>query len=336
MKKEDFNLKKLIKNIIKILLPLALGGFILWYIYRDFDFKHAEEVLLHGTNWWWMFLSLLFGTFSHIFRGWRWRQTLEPLGEYPHYSTCVYSIFISYATNLILPRVGEVSRCGVLKKYENVSFSKSLGTVVTERIIDTIVSLVIAGLTFLLQVEIFNKFFERTGTQFPSLTHIFTSAEFYIIVFCFIGIIILLYYILRFLPFHEKVKGFFKNIWAGVISLKNVKNLPLFIIYTILIWGCYFLQFYLAFFCFDFTSNLNILAALVLFVGGTIAVVVPTPNGAGPWHFAIISMMVLYGVNVTDAGIFALIVHSIQTLLVIILGIYGMMALSFFKNRHEK
>ena len=57
-----------------------------------------------------------------------------------------------------------------------------------------------------------------------------------------------------------------------------------------------------------------------MFVGGTFAVIVPTPNGAGPWHFAVITMMMLYGVNATDAGIFALIVHGIQTLLVIVLG----------------
>lgn len=74
------------------------------------------------------------------------------------------------------------------------------------------------------------------------------------------------------------------------------------------------------------------MAALVMFVGGTFAVIVPTPNGAGPWHFAIISMMMLYGVNVTDAGIFALIVHGIQTFLVVLLGIYGLVALSLSKT----
>ena len=70
------------------------------------------------------------------------------------------------------------------------------------------------------------------------------------------------------------------------------------------------------------------MAALLWFVVGSIAVVVPTPNGAGPWHFAIITMMVLLGVGREDAGIFALIVHGIQTFLLILLGIYAMLALS--------
>lgn len=159
--------------------------------------------------------------------------------------------------------------------------------------------------------------------------HLFTSVWFYIILLCFIGVIVLLYYLVRTLSFFERVKGIALNVWAGVISLRKVKNVPLFILYTILIWACYFFHFYITFFCFSFTSHLTILAALVMFVGGTFAVLVPTPNGAGPWHFAIITMMMLYGVNATDAGIFALIVHSIQTLLVIVLGLYGWLHLSW-------
>lgn len=65
---------------MKIVLPILLGGFILYWVYRDFDFERAKEVLLHGTDWGWMLLSLLFGVMSHVLRGWRWRQTLEPLG----------------------------------------------------------------------------------------------------------------------------------------------------------------------------------------------------------------------------------------------------------------
>ena len=145
---------------------------------------------------------------------------------------------------------------------------------------------------------------------------------------------ILLYYLRKTLFFYERVKGFVLNIWEGIMSLKGVRNIPLFIFYTLAIWACYFLHFYFTFYCFAFTAHLGILAALVMFVGGTFAVIVPTPNGAGPWHFAIISMMMLYGVNVTDAGIFALIVHGIQTFLVVLLGVYGLAALPF-TNRHR-
>ena len=109
--------------------------------------------------------------------------------------------------------------------------------------------------------------------------------------------------------------------------MRKMKDGWLFVVETVGIWFCYFMQFYLCFFCFGFSSGLSLGAALLLFVGGSIAVVVPTPNGAGPWHFAIISIMVLYGVSTTDAQVFALIVHSTQTLLVAVLGLYGIAAL---------
>ena len=109
----------------------------------------------------------------------------------------------------------------------------------------------------------------------------------------------------------------------------NYRHFWLFIIETVGIWLCYFLQFYLCFFCFDFSSGLSVAAALLLFVAGSVAVVVPTPNGAGPWHFAVMSIMMLYGVSSTDAGAFALIVHSLQTLLVALLGIVGLVMLQY-------
>lgn len=316
-------MNKLLKRTLKIILPILLGGFILYWVYRDFDFSRAKEVLLHGTDWGWMSFSLFFGVMSHVFRGWRWKQTLEPLGACPRTSDCVDSIFLSYAANLVLPRVGEVSRCGVLARYDDVSFSKSLGTVVTERLVDMLCMVLITGITFVVQMPVFFRFFEETGTKIPSLVHLVTSPWFYVVLFSVAGVGVLLYFLLRMLSFFERVKGVVLNVWEGILSLRNVANVPLFILYTLLIWVCYFYHFYLTFHCFQFTEHLGYLAGLVMFVGGTFAVIVPTPNGAGPWHFAVITMMMLYGVNATDAGIFALIVHGIQTLLVIVLGVWG-------------
>ncbi len=325
-------MNKLLKKTLNVMSPLVLGGFILFWVYRDFDFAKAREVLLHEMNWWWMLFSLIFGVLAQVFRGWRWRQTLEPLDAFPKRSHCVDAIFISYAASLVVPRIGEVSRCGVLAKYDDVSFAKSLGTVVTERLVDTLTILLITGITVLLQMPVFATFLHQTGTKIPSLLHLLTSVWFYIVLFCLIGVVILLYRLRKTMFFYEKVKGFVLNIWEGVMSLRGVRNIPLFVFYTFAIWACYFFHFFFTFYCFEFTYSLGMMPALVMFVGGTFAVIVPTPNGAGPWHFAVISMLMLYGVNVTDAGIFALIVHGIQTFLVVLLGIYGMLNLKTLKK----
>lgn len=320
-------MNKLLKKISKVIFPLFLGAFILYWVYRDFDFSRIRLLLLEEMDWGWMVFSLAAGVMSHVLRGWRWCLTLEPLGEQPRRSTATDAIFISYAGSLLLPRVGEVTRCGVLARYDGIPFARSLGTVVTERLVDMLCMALITGVTFLLQMPLFMRFFTETGTKIPSLLHLVTSPWFYVSLFCVVGVVVLLVYLVRMLSFFEKVKGIALDVWQGVLSLRKVRHMSLFLLYTIGIWLCYYFHFYLTFFCFGFTSHLSMLAGLVMFVGGTFAVLVPTPNGAGPWHFAVITMMMLYGVNATDASLFALVVHAIQTLLVILLGITGWMHL---------
>ena len=128
------------------------------------------------SYWGWMLFSLFFGVMSHVFRGWRWKQTLAPLGAYPKTSDCVDAIFVSYAANLVLPRVGEVSRCGMLAKYDDVSFAKSLGTVVTERLIDTLTILLITGITFLMHGRLPILGY-RIGKRLAYITDMLTMPE---------------------------------------------------------------------------------------------------------------------------------------------------------------
>ena len=321
--------KKIIKKVLQVIFPLLLGAFILIWVYRDFNFQRVGEVLLGGMDYGWIALSLVFGVFANLFRGWRWKLALEPLNEYPKTVNCVYAIFISYASNLVIPRVGEVTRCGVLSKYDGVSFSKSLGTVVSERMIDTLCVGLITGIVLLLQMPVFATFFAETGTNVGRYAEVLTSGHFYLIILCVLAIFVLAFFLIRNIALFAKLKGILQNVWQGVVALKDIKQIPLYIIYTLGIWVCYFLEFYLAFFAFDFSADLGISAGLVMFVVGTLAVIVPTPNGAGPWHFAVMTMMMLYGVGKEDAGIFALLVHGIQTFLLILLGIYGLSALPF-------
>ena len=373
--------KQITTYIAKILLPLVLGGAILYWMYRDFDFQSLNHVLWHEMDWTWMLLSFPFGILAQMFRGWRWRQTLEPVmwneegktrnveggmrnvecgmrnvnssaaesmvddgNLIPHStfhipqvrpSVCIYAIFISYAASLIIPRIGEFTRCGVLKRYDGVSFSKALGTVVTERAVDTLVVLLFSGITLLLQVPVFRTFFNETGTSMDSFLSRFSLTGYVVTAICGIAALILLHILLRNLSIYNKVRATLSGIWQGVISLRNVRNVPLFVFFSLGIWVCYFLHYYLTFFCFDFTEHLGLTCAMVTFVVGSIAVIVPTPNGAGPWHFAVKTMLILYGVADTEALYFVLIVHTVQTMLVVFLGIWAWVSLSFTSRKVE-
>ncbi|MBR2244878.1 MAG: flippase-like domain-containing protein [Prevotella sp.] len=324
---------KISNIILKILMPLFLGGAILYWMYRGEDWQQIRHVMTDEMDWTWMLLSFPFGILAQMFRGWRWKQTLEPVDEHPRTSVSIHSIFLSYAASLMIPRVGEFTRCGVLKRFDNISFPKALGTVVTERAIDSLLVMGITTVVLLLEMSTFGMFFRKTGTNLHTILHGFSWAGYFVAAISAIAILVLLHFLLRKLSIYNKVKTTFRGIWQGVISLKDVRNIPLFVAFTIGIWLSYFLHYYLTFFCFDFTSQLGLGCALVTFIVGSIAVIVPTPNGAGPWHFAVKTMLILYGVADEHALYFVLIVHTVQTMLVVLLGIYAWGALSFTKIR---
>ena len=313
-------------------MPLVLGAAILYWMYRGEDWQQIRHVMTDEMDWTWMLLSFPFGILAQMFRGWRWRQTLEPVGEKPRASTSIHAIFLSYAASLVIPRVGEFTRCGVLKRYDDVSFPKALGTVVTERAIDSLLVMSITAIVILLEMSTFGTFFQKTETNLHDILHGFSWAGYLVVAICGVAMLILLHYLLRKLSIYDKVRATLSGIWQGVISLKDVKNIPLFTFFTIGIWLSYFLHYYLTFFCFDFTADLGLSCALVTFIVGSIAVIVPTPNGAGPWHFAVKTMLILYGVADEHALYFVLIVHTVQTLLVVALGIYAWLALNFTKR----
>lgn len=313
----------LLKRIIQALLPFLLGLGILWWMYRGTDWPSFSDYVLHRMNWGWMALSLVLGIVPQMVRAWRWRMALEPLDEHPRRRTCVDAIFMSYAASLVVPRVGEVTRCGTLKKIDGVSFSKSLGTVVTERLVDSAFMLLFTGLAFLWQLPMFLKFLKETGMSLDDVLGRFTDTGYVVTLVCIAAAVIAAVVLLRRFAVFKKGCDMLRDVWQGIRSLRHVRRLPLYLVYSALIWVGYFLHFYLAFFCFDFTADVPLGAAFLTFCVGTFAVLVPTPNGAGPWHFAVKTMLVLYGVAAGPAIMFALVVHTIQTALVVVLGVFG-------------
>ena len=321
---------------LKTGVPLALAVGILWWMYRGIGWEELVDALSHKMSWAWMLLSMPFGVSAQVFRAMRWRQVLAPAGERPRLSTCVHAVFLSYASSLVVPRVGEVLRCGVLKRYDGTDFGTSLGTVVTERFIDSLLVLLLSLLTLLTQIPVFRTFFHETGVsmangQWSIVNFIgnFSTAGWVVTAVCGLLAVVAAVVLLRRIRLSSKLV-------EGLLSVRKVENPWLFVAYSLGIWASYYLHFYLTFFCFDFTSQLGGAAALVSFVVGTYAVLVPTPNGLGSWHFAVKTVLVLYGVGQTEAALFVLIVHTIQTLLVALLGVYSSALLALRKTQASR
>jgi len=314
-------------------VSLALAGGILWWMYRGIRWEELEDAFSQKMSWMWMLLSMPFGVLAQVLRAMRWRQALAPVGERPRLSTCIHAVFLSYASSLVVPRVGEMLRCGVLRRYEGTNFSCCIGTVVTERVIDMVLVLALSFLTFLTQIPVFLTFFQRTGVSLGSVLGTFSPMGYLVTAVC--GLLALLCILLLARRFHifSHTKSVISDLKNGLLSVRQIEQPFLFVLYSVGIWVSYFLHFYLTFFCFDFTEGLGLIASLVAFVVGTFAVLVPTPNGAGSWHFAVKTVLVLYGVDQTMGALFVLIVHTLQTLLVALLGVWSVVALALRRNR---
>lgn len=325
----------MLKNILKILLPFALGAGILWWMYRDADWMMLWQSVTGEMKWSWMIFSFVFGALAMVARAWRWRLALEPLGEQPRMRTVTDAVMLSYAASLVVPRIGEVTRCGTLKRMDGTPFTKALGTVVTERIVDSLLIMLLTMAALVSQLPVFLNFVRTTGVTPRQLLDRFTQTGYIVTVLCLVALVGgLIFLALRYAVL-QRGRDLLHDIRDGILSLRRVRRAWLYWLLSLAIWTCYFLHFYLAFFCFEATENFPILAAFLVFCIGSFAVLVPTPNGAGPWHFAVKTMLVIYGVAEAPAVMFALVVHTVQTLLVVVLGIGAWTDLSFLPVRKK-
>lgn len=330
-------MKETLKKTAKWMIPLLIAGVILYYMYRDFDFRAAWNILVGETRIGWLFVSLIPILLSHILRGARWLQTLEPIGYRPRPIHSILSIYIAYASNIIVPRVGEVSRCGVLARYDGVPFSKSLGTLVAERIVDFLIAFTFCGIMFVIQFDKLYSFFDKTGTGQGGIVQVLRNPWFYVFMVAVVAVLLLTWRLIH----RSKSKAMggvaktLDNFVEGFASLRNVRRLWLFILYTLAIWLCYYLEFYLCFYAFPFTAHLDALCGAVIFAAISVAIIIPAPNGAGPWHFVVITLLGMYGVSAAQAGSFALIVHSFQTVFVLIFGATSWILLQLLNRKKQ-
>lgn len=332
-----YNLKKLLSHIIKYVLPLVLGIGLFYLLYRQFDFQEILSILKTDTNIFWIVLSMLVGVVSHLMRSLRWRLQLRKLDIKAPFGTICNAIFGTYAFNLVLPRFGELWRCTYLSNRENVSFSRVFGSMLSDRFADTITAGSIAIVVFLTQMSVVDEFLSQNTRLQEHVQALIASPWLYITLVAIVGLTI---WLLR----HRSQNGFFnklqtslRKMWEGFNSVLSMKEGKVqFLIYTIGIWGCYFLQLYICTFAFGWLEHITALQVLVLFVLGSIGMAVPIQGGIGPWHAAVIFGMMFYGFSQEQAGAFALIAHGSQMIVTILLGIYTALAIIFENGRNKK
>lgn len=332
-------MKKIISALLKYGIPIAISVGLAWFLSKNVDWGAIKVSLRNDVNYWWFLPVIVVSVFSHIFRALRWRLQLRAIDVHPSTSALVNSIFGTYFVNLLFPRLGEVWRSGYIANREKASFTQVLGSMVGDRLSDTVTVALLTLFTFFIAQDKFVKFFDQRGDGSGSL---FTSWLFWLLVAMGVLGVLAIVWI-----FHSKSENkvisklrlIIRNFWDGFAAIGKMDGKWMFLLYTVLIWGCYFMQLYLASFAFSCTKDLGVVAILVLFVLSSIGMAVPSNGGLGPWQFAIIFGLSLYGVGSStppydpQASAFAWLVWGVQTCLLIVLGIYAFISMAIDRKR---
>jgi glycosyltransferase 2 family protein len=329
-------------TILKLLFFLGLGIGLIWLALRkttDEEFANIKISFLNA-NYFWISLSILITGLSHYFRALRWKILLNPLGYTPKTSNTFFAVMVGYLANFAIHRMGEVTRCGLLTTYEKVPFTAGFGTVISERALDVICLIIIffaaLGLEFdrisgIANDLIFNTVSEKFQALMQKQTFVIVA-----------GITLLLiaagfYYFRKKIRslFSAKVRGFFKGLWDGLISIKNVNKPGWFIAHTILIWLMYILQVYVCFFAFPETAGLSVMVAVVIVVFGSLGVMA-TPGGTGAYQLIVIQiLMSIYFISYTSSFAFAWAVWTSQFIFIVLTGFLSLILLAVL-NKEAK
>jgi len=330
-----------LKNIIRFTIFLSIGIFFIWIFLRNLTPEQKHEIVLSmgNANYWWILLAIPLGVLSHYIRAIRWKMLIETMGYKPRNSNMFFAVMMGYFANLALPRLGEVSRCSILAKYENVPFNKSFGTVITERALDMIIFLFLFFLNLALQADRLSGYIdERIYKPLQAKLHLnidlsgsLTILALAFFILCGVAFLIFRKQIVS-NKFYLKIKNMILGFVEGMKSLIKVRNLWLFAFYTFAIWTLYLLMAYIVFFSIPDSSTMGLDAGLAVLVFGSIGIMV-VQGGIGIYPAIVAETLVLYGVASAQGYALGWLIWSSQNLTIVLLGIISLILLPILNNR---
>jgi glycosyltransferase 2 family protein len=327
------NLKKIAGKAIYPILAVVL---IIWVYHKVQPDKVLDDI--KGANYFWVGLAALAGLFSHFIRAVRWKLLIEPLGYKSSSKTSFYAVMVGYTVNYATPRMGEVVRCAIKSKTDDIPVDKLVGTVFTERVFDVLVTVLVTILAIFSQFQLIEEFITN------SLNRAGGSSQGKVILVCIIAVLgltsLLVYLWLKKRknnsPVIQKVLHFIVGLLDGAKSIFKLRRPWLFLIYTALIWVLYFLVSFLVFFALDGTSHLGLDAAVTTLVVATVAVIIPAPGGLGSFHTLVPEGLLLYGIETSLGTSYAIISHGSQMLMIFVVGGISMFLVGLEKRKLSK
>lgn len=329
-------MKRKLISILKILIPVSFGVFLIWLFYDALCEQQKVDLFaaFKKADYFWVFVSLLFGFASHISRAYRWKYQLEPLGYKVGFWNSYHAVMISNFVNLAFPRAGEVSRAAVFSKTEKVPFQKGFGTILAERAIDVGMLGIIFLIMLILQldkIDLYQAKLTQLSTGEGSCGNmmvfsIFAKTVTYGILLAIVAVVVI--YIVR-KKFRERIRNFIKDIFEGVWAIFKMRKKAKYIGHTIFIWVMYICMFSICFYSLDSTSKLGLDAMLPGFIAGTVGIIL-VQGGIGVYPAAVGVIITVYMDNTglinihPEALALGWIIWTSQTGMMIILGLISM------------
>lgn len=316
-------MKKTLKYILRI-VPISIGVALIFYSLNVLTENQKKEILgaLGQVDYTWVLISIILGFLSHVLRAYRWKIALKPLGKSPDLINSILAVYSGYLINLVFPRAGEFYRAGSLQQTDDVPASESLGTIVTERLIDLVMLGIIVLGAISLQSEQILNYVGHIKKQYVSEKNIW------------IALILTLVLGLFFVILKRRIKGKFKSIIShfteGLTSVLKMEDKTTYILSSFGIWGLYLLMFFTASLSFDGKIDLNIESTLTGFIAGTLSIAT-TNGGIGSYPLAIEKSLGIYGITDIIALSFGWVVWISQTLMTLLIG-----GFSFLLIRRKK
>ncbi len=337
--KESAKKNPWLRTLLKYVVPLVITVGLCYLMFTGIDFKEMIAIIRRDCNFSWIALALCISILSHVFRAMRWRIQLRALGIESPLFALVLSIFGTYAVNLVFPRLGEIWRTGYIAQRQQSQFTTVFGSMVADRLADTVTVGLLTLVTFMLASKALITYFADNADTVDRLTGFATSPWLWLAI---ASLAALVWWFLTHKSTNSKVQKIRQQVhelWQGFAVIATMPGKGRWLLLTAGLWGCYFVQLYVAFYAFPFTREVlaqhGILAALVAFVLSSISMGVPSNGGIGPWQWAIIFALGIYGLGQAQAAAFANLVLGTQTMLLILLGLFTFGCIALDKRRHK-
>ncbi len=331
--------KKKLLNIVRYLVFFALTVVLMYFAFRNIK-PQALWDGIKSANLFWIAVAVLIGIAAYLCRAARWQIIIEPLGHKPSFADTYNATMIGYLSNLALPRIGEITRCGVLSKTSKLPFDKLIGTVVVERIFDLIFLLLSIVTVVFLRFDVFGAFLsEKVWQPFSKgVVAIFGhTVLLLIILFSIVAVAVLVYIFresLKNIGAVKKVKSLGRGFVQGIKGGMRMKHRWKFLLYSLLITLGYWMMSYTIMLAIPETAGLTVIDALFLYVLGGLGWVVPAQGGFGSFHLIVAMGLGIYGITFEQGIIFATISHESQVLFMLILGFISL-ANVFYRLRKK-